>query len=54
MNRSRVDSMTDRVLIDELQTLVDPGKVLTDAGSLETYGKDWTKQFINQIGRAHV
>jgi FAD/FMN-containing dehydrogenase len=32
-------------LIEELKTLVEPGKVLTDADSLVTYGKDWTKQY---------
>ena len=37
--------MTDPVLIDELKTLVEPGKVLTDADSLNVYGKDWTKHF---------
>ncbi|MEE1866128.1 MULTISPECIES: FAD-binding oxidoreductase [Pseudomonas] len=37
--------MTDSALLDELVTLVAPGKVLTDAASLETYGKDWTKHF---------
>ncbi|PSS50166.1 FAD-binding oxidoreductase [Pseudomonas sp. BBP2017] len=37
--------MTNSALIDELMTLVEPGKVLTDADSLETYGKDWTKHF---------
>ncbi|WP_303699474.1 FAD-binding oxidoreductase [Pseudomonas aeruginosa] len=37
--------MTDVVPIDELKTLVEPGKVLTDAASLEAYGKDWTKHF---------
>ncbi|MEG0967150.1 MAG: FAD-binding oxidoreductase [Pseudomonas sp.] len=37
--------MTDSALLDELMTLVEPGKVLTDAVSLETYGKDWTKHF---------
>ncbi|MBM3108384.1 FAD-binding oxidoreductase [Pseudomonas sp. V1] len=37
--------MTDSALLDELVTLVEPGKVLTDAASLETYGKDWTKHF---------
>ncbi|MCF5655746.1 FAD/FMN-containing dehydrogenase [Pseudomonas poae] len=45
MNCSRVLSMTQAALIDELKTLVEPGKVLTDADSLETYGKDWTKHF---------
>ncbi len=38
-------AMIDSVLIDELKTLVEPGKVLTDADSLETYGRDWTRQF---------
>ncbi|WP_213662487.1 FAD-binding oxidoreductase [Stutzerimonas stutzeri] len=37
--------MTDSSLIAELQTLVEPGKVLTDADSLSAYGKDWTKHF---------
>lgn len=37
--------MTDPALIDELKTLVEPGKVLTDADSLNAYGKDWTKHF---------
>lgn len=37
--------MTTAAQIEELKTLVEPGKVLTDADSLETYGKDWTKQY---------
>ena len=37
--------MTPAALIEELQTLVEPGKVLTDADSLVTYGKDWTKHY---------
>ncbi|WP_277960449.1 FAD-binding oxidoreductase [Pseudomonas sp. RIT-To-2] len=37
--------MTHSAFLEELHTLVDPGKVLTDADSLEAYGKDWTKQF---------
>jgi len=37
--------MTNSALLDELMTLVEPGKVLTDTDSLETYGKDWTKHF---------
>ncbi|MDH1264602.1 MULTISPECIES: FAD-binding oxidoreductase [unclassified Pseudomonas] len=37
--------MTNPALIEELKTLVEPGKVLTDADSLATYGKDWTKHF---------
>ena len=37
--------MTTPAQIEELKTLVEPGKVLTDADSLETYGKDWTKHF---------
>lgn len=45
MNCSRVLSMTNPALIDELKTPVEPRKVLTDADSLNTYGKDWTKHF---------
>ncbi len=45
MNRLRVPEMTNPALIEELKTLVEPGKVLTDADSLVTYGKDWTKHF---------
>ncbi|MGC3891696.1 FAD-binding oxidoreductase [Pseudomonas urmiensis] len=37
--------MTHPAVIDELMTLVDPGKVLTDPASLEAYGKDWTKHY---------
>ncbi|WP_457241690.1 FAD-binding oxidoreductase [Pseudomonas chlororaphis] len=37
--------MTNPALIDELKTLVEVGKVLTDADSLNAYGKDWTKHF---------
>ena len=37
--------MTNAALIEELKTLVEPGKVLTDADSLNAYGKDWTKHF---------
>ena len=37
--------MTNASLIEALQTLVEPGKVLTDADSLNAYGKDWTKHF---------
>jgi FAD/FMN-containing dehydrogenase len=37
--------MTNLALIEELKTLVEPGKVLTDADSLNTFGKDWTKHF---------
>lgn len=37
--------MTHPALIEELKTLVDAGKVLTDADSLNAYGKDWTKHF---------
>jgi FAD/FMN-containing dehydrogenase len=37
--------MTQAALIDELNTLVEPGKLLTDADSLETYGRDWTRHF---------
>src|SRR3990167_5217475 len=45
MNCLRVHLMTTAVLIEELKTLVEPGKVLTDADSLNAYGKDWTKHF---------
>ncbi|MBD9483527.1 FAD-binding oxidoreductase [Pseudomonas sp. PDM14] len=37
--------MTNPALIEVLKTLVEPGKVLTDADSLNAYGKDWTKHF---------
>ncbi|UVE19830.1 FAD-binding oxidoreductase [Pseudomonas sp. LS44] len=37
--------MMTHALIEELKTLVEPGKVLTDADSLAAYGKDWTKHF---------
>lgn len=37
--------MTNPALIEELKTLVEPGKVLTDADSLIAFGKDWTKHF---------
>lgn len=45
MNWPRFPQMTQAALIDELKTLVEPGKVLTDASSLDAFGKDWTKQF---------
>ncbi len=45
MNCPRFPQMTQAALIDELKTLVEPGKVLTDASSLDAFGKDWTKQF---------
>lgn len=48
MNRLRVPEMTQPALIEELKTLVEPGKVLTDADSLNTYGKDWTRHFAPQ------
>lgn len=44
MNDSR-EKMIQQALLDELATLVEPGKLLTDASSLETYGKDWTKHY---------
>ncbi|UVL89116.1 FAD-binding oxidoreductase [Pseudomonas sichuanensis] len=37
--------MTQPALIEELMTLVDPGKVLTAPASLDAYGKDWTKHY---------
>ena len=45
MNCPRFPQMSQAALIEELKTLVEPGKVLTDADSLDAYGKDWTKQF---------
>lgn len=37
--------MTHQALIEELKTLVDNGKLLTDADSLASHGIDWTKHF---------
>jgi FAD/FMN-containing dehydrogenase len=37
--------MTTATLIDALKSLLEPGKLLTDSDSLNTYGKDWTKHF---------
>ncbi len=37
--------MSQAVLIDQLRSLLDDGKLLTDADSLQAYGKDWTKHF---------
>lgn len=37
--------MTHQALIEELTTLVDNGKLLTDADSLASHGIDWTKHF---------
>ena len=37
--------MSDNALIDELKTLLDDGKLLTDADSLASHGIDWTKHF---------
>ena len=37
--------MTPEAVIDTLKTLVDADKVRTDAESLTTWGKDWTKHF---------
>ena len=37
--------MNTAALIEELRTLVEPGKVLVDAESLMAYGKDWTRQY---------
>jgi FAD/FMN-containing dehydrogenase len=37
--------MTTAAPIDALKPLLEPGKLLTDADSLNTYGKDWTKHF---------
>src|SRR5690554_7203812 len=43
--RFESSAMLQAALIEELKTLVEPGKVLTDAASLDTFGKDWTKHF---------
>ncbi|UAW98839.1 FAD-binding oxidoreductase [Halopseudomonas nanhaiensis] len=37
--------MTPEAVIDTLKTLVDADKVRTDAESLNTWGKDWTKHY---------
>ncbi|WP_304639152.1 FAD-binding oxidoreductase [Pseudomonas sp.] len=37
--------MTPEAVIETLKTLVDADKVRTDAESLNTWGKDWTKHF---------
>ena len=37
--------MTPEAVIETLKTLVEPDKVRTDAESLTTWGKDWTKHF---------
>jgi len=37
--------MTPEAVIETLKTLVDADKVRTDPESLNTWGKDWTKQF---------
>lgn len=43
MNPLRVLKMTP--LLESLQKLLDPGKLLIDADSLNAFGKDWTKHF---------
>ncbi len=45
MNFVREPPMTPDAIIDTLKTLVDADKVRTDAESLNTWGKDWTKHF---------
>ena len=37
--------MTPEAIIETLKTLVDADKVRTDSASLDTWGRDWTKQF---------
>lgn len=37
--------MTPEAIIETLKTLVDADKVRTDSESLDTWGRDWTKQF---------
>ncbi|GGJ02026.1 FAD-binding oxidoreductase [Halopseudomonas pertucinogena] len=43
-SRLRAD-MTPEAIIETLKTLVDADKVRTDRESLDTWGRDWTKQF---------
>ena len=38
-----MSALSPQQIIDQLKTLVDDGKVLTDEESLKAYGKDWTK-----------
>src|SRR5690606_29423693 len=38
-------AMNPEVIIETLKTLVDADKVRTDSASLDTWGRDWTKQF---------
>lgn len=45
MNSVREPTMTPDAIIATLKTLVDADKVRTDAESLNTWGKDWTKHF---------
>ncbi|MFT6429461.1 MAG: FAD/FMN-containing dehydrogenase [Halopseudomonas sp.] len=45
MNSVREPTMTLDAIIAILKTLVDADKVRTDAESLNTWGKDWTKHF---------
>lgn len=45
MNSVREPTMTPDAIIAILKTLVDADKVRTDAESLNTWGKDWTKHF---------
>ncbi|RFQ09674.1 FAD-binding oxidoreductase, partial [Pseudomonas sp. ATCC 13867] len=45
--------MTRDALIESLKPLLDAGKLLTDADSLDTYGKDWTKHFAPAPLRSH-
>ena len=37
--------MIPEAIIETLKTLVDADKVRTDSASLDTWGRDWTKQF---------
>ncbi len=45
MNVFERNQMTNQALITELTSLVDDGKLLTDADSLASHGIDWTKHF---------
>ena len=45
MNEIESTQMSNSALIEELNALLDDGKVLTDADSLASHGIDWTKHF---------
>lgn len=43
--KNESDEMSNQALIDELKSLLDEGKVATDADTLASHGIDWTKHF---------